>query len=117
MTSGRNETRIRRQPLQDDKSKLLRHVQILVSKQNGRTATGSDLEYQVQVTQEQPPMFQATVSIPGYEGGATFVGEVCSSKKKAEASAAAAALTGLEDFFAPLMKEHLENLRRKREQW
>merc|ERR1719240_2015145 len=74
-------------PEKNAKTKLMNSVQLLISKNQARTLTKQDLVWEMQDFEEGgKKTWQATVTVS--EGNRIYNGEVCTSKKAAEESAA-----------------------------
>merc|ERR1712224_986649 len=92
-------------PIPGAKNKLLDGVQLLITKNHQRNMSKGDVDWVCQ--EEGEGKYTATVTISdsiGPEGGKTFEGDSCDSKKAAEASAAIIAWEGMKDVILPLEK-------------
>lgn len=102
---------------QSSMNKLLDSLQLIITKNHQRNMSKDDIDWDLQELGDEK--YQVTVTIKdsiGEEGGKTFTGEVCDSKKKAKASAAEVAYENMKDILGPLEEEHKEKKRKKNQE-
>lgn len=85
--------------IEDKKGRIAHMLRIII----GRPSVTTDLVYDT--NQVGGGMFQSTLSLPSYQADAIFQGEMCSSQKAAEQSAAGVAIETLQEYAAPLEEE------------
>merc|ERR1719324_1774876 len=91
MMGGKVEKRNGGEQEQGPKNKFINSMQLLITKNNSRNMTKEDITWECVEFEGDKKTYQVSVTITsnvGPEGNRTFSGEVCDSKKKAEASAA-----------------------------
>jgi len=101
---------------QDQKSKLVHSVQLLMLKNLGRSLIKGDIQWEIQESEGDKKKYTATVTITQYEGGHSSTGQACDSKKKAEKSAAQAAYKALKSVLVPLEEENTAKQKKKNQE-
>lgn len=101
------------------KNKFVNSVQLIITKNHQRNMNRDDTEWQTaQVEDAGKKGYQCTVTITdkvGPEGDKTFTGNVCSSQRDAENSAAEIAYNSMKDIFEPLEEEHKAKKQKREE--